>query len=149
MPTAIVLDSSCAGLTRASIEKALHSRGMDCRDISAFTRVFDALCPAMTMDRSVPTAVGSGAVQEPRGIERGRSLADFEMQLRRVDVAGLAGARDHLPAFDLIAALDQELLGMGVSGHVAVGMAHQNEVAIALELVAGIGHDAVFGGLHP
>ena len=68
------------------------------------------------------------------------------MKLRRVDVAGLAGARDHLTAFDLVAALDQELLGMGVSGDVAVGMAHQNQIAVALELAAGIGHDAVFGG---
>jgi hypothetical protein len=24
---------------------------VDCRDISAYTRVFDALCPAMTTDR--------------------------------------------------------------------------------------------------
>src|SRR5262249_33006500 len=88
----------------------------------------------------------SGAVQEPRGVERRGSLADLEMKLRRVDVAGLAGARDHLTAFDLVAALDQELLGMGISGDVAVGVAHQNQIAVALELVAGIGHDAVFGG---
>src|SRR5262245_35786540 len=47
------------GLTRASIRiEAFHSRTMDCRVISAFTRVFAALCPAMTADGSVPTAVG-------------------------------------------------------------------------------------------
>ena len=49
--------------------------------------------------------------EEPSRIERGHAFADLEMELRRVDVAGLAGARDHLSAFDLIAALDQELLG--------------------------------------
>src|SRR5205085_9126051 len=70
------------------------------------------------------------------------------MQLRRVDVAGLARARDDLAAFDLVAALDQELLGMGVSGDVAVGMAHENEVAVPFEFAAGIGHDPVFGGFH-
>src|SRR4029453_15157275 len=61
----------------------------------------------------------SGAVQETRWIERGGSLANLEMELGRVYVAGLAGARDHLTAFDLVAALDQELLGMRVSGDVA------------------------------
>src|SRR5262249_51211495 len=90
----------------------------------------------------------SGAVQEPRWIERRGSLADLEMKLWRVDVAGLAGTRDDLTAFDLVAALDQQLLGMGISGDVAVGMAHQNQIAVALELAAGIGHDAVFGGFH-
>src|SRR6516165_163652 len=39
------LDLSCPGLTRASI---LLAKKMDCRAISAFTRVFNALCPAMT-----------------------------------------------------------------------------------------------------
>src|SRR6266480_3329155 len=70
------------------------------------------------------------------------------MQLRRVDVAGLPRARDDLAAFDLVAALDQELLGVGVSGDVAVGMAHENEVTVALELVAGIGHGSVFSSFH-
>src|SRR5258708_35420978 len=48
-------------------------------------------------------------VQELGRIERRRALADLEMQLRRVDIAGLSGARDHLPALDLVAALDQQL----------------------------------------
>src|SRR6185295_19567819 len=67
------------------------------------------------------------AVQEARRVERRRSLADFKVKLRRVDVAGLAGARNHLSAFDLISALDQQLLGMSVSRDVAVRMAHQDE----------------------
>ncbi len=56
--------------------------------------------------------------------------------------------RDHLPALDLIAALDHQFLGVRVGGDVAVGMAHQHQIAVALELVAGIGDDAVLGGLH-
>src|SRR5262245_15196690 len=36
-------------------KEALQPKRMDCRVISAFTRVFDALCPAKTVDRSVPT----------------------------------------------------------------------------------------------
>ena len=38
-------------------------------------------------------------------------------------------------------------LGMRIGGDVAVGMAHQHEIAVALELVAGIGDDAVLGRL--
>ena len=37
---------------------------------------------------------------------------------------------------------------MGVGGDIAVGMANQNQIAIALQLVAGVSDDAVFGGLH-
>src|SRR5262245_51631644 len=70
------------------------------------------------------------------------------MELRRVDVTALPRACDDLAAFDLVAALDQELLGMGVSGDVAVGMAHENEVAVPFELVPGVSHDPVFGGFH-
>src|SRR5262245_32878677 len=82
-----------------------------------------------------------------RRVDRGRSLADLEVQLRRVDVAGLAGERDGLPALDLIAALDLDLAGMGVGGDEAVGMPHQDEVAVALELVARIGDHALLGRL--
>src|SRR5262249_136127 len=86
---------SCAGLTRASIEKGTLSKRMDCRVISAFTRVHspsktgvnalnDALCPAMTnagapypyltMSNS-PTqrsAARCGASGPRVGVERGR-----------------------------------------------------------------------------
>jgi len=48
-----------------------------------------------------------GAVQEARRVERRRALANFKVKLRRIDVTGLAGARDHLSAFDLVTALDQ------------------------------------------
>src|ERR1700694_4656524 len=53
--------------------------------------------------------------------------------------------RDHLAAFHRLAALDQDIAGMGVGGDEAVGGAHQHQVAVALELAAGIGDDAVFG----
>src|SRR6266849_2929940 len=75
-----------------------------------------------------------------------RTLSDLEMQLGRVDVAGLAPPRDHLAALDLIAALDQELRGMGVGGDVAVRVPHQDEIAVAFQLAARIGDDAVLGG---
>src|SRR5262249_43222989 len=74
-------------------------------------------------------------VEERHRIERGGAFADLEMQLRRGDVAGLPGARDHLPALDLVAALDRQLLGVRIGGDVAVRMAHQDEIAVALELV--------------
>src|SRR6202044_251898 len=56
------------------------------------------------------------------GIDRGRSLAQFEVELRRVDVAGVAGLGDHLAALDLLAALDVELAVVAVSGDEAVGV---------------------------
>ena len=69
------------------------------------------------------------------------------MQLRRGDVAGLTGMRNHLAAFHGLAALDQNVAGMRVGGDKTVGVANQDQIAIALELTAGIGNDAVFGGL--
>jgi hypothetical protein len=45
MPCAVVFDSSCANLTRASIEKkAFNPRGW----IVGISAVFNGLCPAMT-----------------------------------------------------------------------------------------------------
>ena len=54
---------------------------------------------------------------------------------------------DHLAAFHRLAALDQNIAGVSVGGDEAVRMAHQNQIAITLQLAAGIGHDAVFRGL--
>jgi hypothetical protein len=53
------------------------------------------------------------------------------MELRRADVAGLAGTGDQLTALDLVAALDQELLGVGVGGDVPVGMTNLDEISRA------------------
>jgi hypothetical protein len=35
---------------------------------------------------------------------------------------------------------------MGICGDVTVGVPNQNQIAVTLQLVAGIGDDAVFGG---
>src|ERR1700722_17174255 len=80
-------------------------------------------------------------------IDRRRAFANFKVKLRRRDVAGLAGMRNHVATFDVVAALNQDIAGMRVSGDETVGVAHQHEIAVALEFVAGIGDDAVFGGL--
>ena len=52
-----------------------------------------------------------------------------------------------LAALDAVAALHHQLAGVRIGGDEAVGVAHQHEVAVALELVAGIGDDAVLGRL--
>src|SRR5262245_8887861 len=78
-------------------------------------------------------------------VDRLGALAQLEMQLRLIDGAGLAGLGDHLaPANDLIA-LDQELLVVGIGGNPAVVVADQNQIAIAFELVAGVGDFAGLG----
>ena len=80
-----------------------------------------------------------------RRIDRGRSLAQFEVELRRIDVAGVAGLGDHLPALDLFAALDVELAVVAVSGDEAVGMLDEDEVAVAFQPVARVDDDAALG----
>src|SRR5215470_14633896 len=81
-----------------------------------------------------------------RRVDRGRALADFKMQLRRGDAAGLPGMRNHLAAFHGLAALDQNIAGMRVGGDETIGVANQDQIAIALELTAGISDDAIFRG---
>ena len=95
----------------------------------------------------IAMAVAELTAEEFCRIERRSAFADLEVQLGCVDVAGLTRPRDHLPAFDLIAALHQQFFGMGVSRDEAVRVTHKNEIAVALELVAGIGHDAFLGRL--
>src|SRR5882724_5056483 len=85
------------------------------------------------------TALG----EERRRIDRRRALADLEMHLRRRDAAGLAGLGDDLAALHGVVALDHDLAGMRVGGDIAVGVPDQHQVAVGLELVAGIGDDAV------
>ena len=69
------------------------------------------------------------------------------MQLRRSDAARLARLGNDLAALDGFATLHQHFTGVGISGDVPVRVANQNEVAVALELVAGIVDDAVLGRL--
>src|ERR1700730_9741397 len=87
------------------------------------------------------------AVEELGRIDWRRSLADLKVELGSIHVDRLTRVRDDLPTFDLVAALDQKLLGVSVSGDVTVRMPHQDEIAVALELVAGIRHRAVLGRL--
>jgi len=55
-----------------------------------------------------------GAAEIFHRIDRDRSFADLEMQLRRRNVAGLPCPRDHLSALDGVAALDQQCAGIGI-----------------------------------
>jgi len=54
-------------LTRGSIlfRKTLFAKEMDCRVISAFTRVFDALCPAMTSGEREQTESAAPSMYSP------------------------------------------------------------------------------------
>ena len=103
----------------------------------ALRRLEPAAAPAQSTFASRP-------VEILRGIDRRRALANLEVQLRRGHVAGLAGFGDHLAALDAVAALDHDFAGVGIGGDEAVAVAHQHQIAVALELVAGIGDDAVF-----
>src|SRR4051812_11538773 len=99
------------------------------------------------MPHRVRDTSASRPVEELQRVDRRRSLADLEMQLRRSDLAGLPGLGDDLAALDGLAALDQQLAGMGIGGDVAIGMPDQDQVAVTLQFVARISDDPVFGGL--
>ena len=55
---------------------------------------------------------GSLALEEAHRIEWCRAPADLEVQLRRVDIAGLARVRNYLPALDLVTKLAGRLEAM-------------------------------------
>src|SRR6202171_6297254 len=90
----------------------------------------------------------SRAVEELKRVNRRGSLADLEMELRRSDLARLTGFGNGLAALDSVAPLHQDFTRMGIGGDITVGVPNQNQVAIALELISGIGDDAVLGCLH-
>src|SRR5690242_15696634 len=87
------------------------------------------------------------SVQILRRIDRGRAFTDFKMQLRRGDIPGLTGVPDHLAALHRLAAFDQNVAGMRIGGDEAIGVADEDQIAIALQLTAGIGNHAVLCGL--
>ncbi len=60
------------------------------------------------------------------------------MKLRRGHVARVAGIADHLTLGDIVAAIDDETVGMRVGRDIAVVVLDEHEVAVALQLVAGI-----------
>src|SRR5712691_2637667 len=69
------------------------------------------------------------------------------MELRRGDAPALAGLGDHLPALHRLAAMDEDLGIVRIGGDPAVGVLDQDEIAVSLQLVTGIGDDTVLGGL--
>src|SRR5450759_1056460 len=90
----------------------------------------------------------SRSVEELKRVNRRRSFADLEVELRRPYLARLTRFGNDLAALDRVPALHQKLTRMGICSDVTVGVPNQNQIAITLELVSGIGHDAVFRRLH-
>src|SRR5262249_20779219 len=86
---------------------------------------------------SRPTAPrDSLALEKAHQVEWCRTLTDLEVQLRRADIACLAGVRDYLPALDLVTTLHQQFFGMRVDGDVAIRMPDEDKVAPARKSVA-------------
>src|SRR3982750_4971056 len=90
----------------------------------------------------------SRPVQELKRVNRRRSLADLEVELRRPHLTRLTRLGNDLAALDRIAALYHQLTRMGICGDLTVGVPHQNQIAVTLELVAGVSDHAVFRRLH-
>src|SRR3954453_18880521 len=90
----------------------------------------------------------SRPVQELKRVNRRRSLADLEVELRRPHLARLTRLGNDLAALDRIPALHHQFTRMGICGDVTVGVPNQNEIAVTLQFIAGVSDDAVFGGLH-
>src|SRR5207253_11036469 len=72
-------------------------------------------------------------------IDRAIAASQLKMELRLADVAGRAYFGDRFSAIDLIALFDEQLVAMRIGRHPAVRMLDQDEVAVAAQLVAGIG----------
>src|SRR6266404_3397128 len=90
MPAAVVLDSSCAGLTRASIEKSASFKGMDCRikpgddggwvgvNGRRYTPIVpDSSCAGTSppCDALYPTMTAGGLAQAAPGVRRSPATA--------------------------------------------------------------------------
>ena len=70
------------------------------------------------------------------------------MELWRRDAAGLPDRGDDLTAPHRLAATHADRVVVAVGGHPPVGMAQDQKVAEARQLVAGIDDDAVLGRVH-
>src|SRR5471030_1578878 len=90
----------------------------------------------------------SRSVEELKRVNRRRSFADLEVELRRPHLARLTRFGNDLTALDGLAALHQQLTRMGICGDITVGVPNQNQIAITLQFISGIGDDAVFCRLH-
>src|SRR6266851_3476682 len=69
------------------------------------------------------------------------------MELRLADPAGRADLGDGLASAHRVAALDEQLVAMRVGGDPAIGMLDQNQIAVAAQLVAGIGDGSAIDGI--
>jgi hypothetical protein len=87
-----------------ALQSAARSRGVECILIGVNGPEDRASEPRLI---SLETLSSSLALEEAHRIKRRRAPADLEVQLRGVDVAGLAGVRDYLPALDLVTTLHQ------------------------------------------
>src|SRR5260370_21096932 len=117
------------------------------------------ISPAASASRPTDLAsfsAGRGAGRYPgarRGIEefaridRAFAAAQLEMELRLADPTGRTDLGDHLAAVHRVALLDEQLVAMGIGRDPAIGMLDQHQIAVAAQLVAGIGDDAAFDGL--
>src|SRR4051794_32154592 len=104
----------------------------------------------MTMknaDGYAPLKTGVGAFEVAAGIDGAVAFANFEVELRTIDVAGRADERDGLALAHAVAFVDEQLLVVGVGGDETVRVTDQEQVAVTGELVAGVNDDAVVGGL--
>src|SRR3546814_7133674 len=75
------------------------------------TRPEARIAPALAVNAEIPNRIDSA----PR-------LADLEMELRRLDVAGAADPRDRFAPADLLSARHQDTVVLPVSRHIAIGM---------------------------
>src|SRR5471030_2063979 len=90
----------------------------------------------------------SRSVEELKRVNRRRSFADLEVELRRPHLTRLTRFGNDLAALDRLSALHQQFTRMGICGDVTVGVPNQNQIAIPLEFISRVRDDAVFGGLH-
>src|SRR4029453_18972689 len=93
--------------------------------------------------RARPGYDPSRTVEELKRVNRGRSFADLEVELRRPHLARLTRLGNDLAALDRVAALHHQFTRMGICGDVTVGVPYQNQIAVTLELIAGIGDHAI------
>ncbi|KAH2823822.1 hypothetical protein KXV85_001430, partial [Aspergillus fumigatus] len=71
----------------------------------------------------------AGRLGELLRVNRRRSLADLEVQLRRAHLSRLTRLGNDLAALDGVPALHQQFTRMGICGDITVGVPHQNQIA--------------------
>ena len=77
-----------------------------------------------------------------------KSLCGSRNAAAAIRLRPTAGFGNDLAAPNGVAALHQHFTGVGISGDIAVRVPNQNQVAVALELIAGIVDDTVLGRPH-